>query len=279
MRATLVSFSVLLLLFKAAAGSPVPTMAHPPQTLNAGPDVITGDLYQLEQFGFLGTQVGLAVATGICNAGNVEVNFRALPDTNHPVIPQNLYRMSGGSGNDERFEQIGQSWAKHTFGTGNGNECNFGCAGGNFNLLGVGCSDAYDAGQNATATDLGSRTLINPFTGIFQATANNHADHVHTNTSHLVVVESADLNTTVNPGATYYAEVQYLAPDEYAWCQTHPGQCNMYNNASYRRYDVTGTSNFTFAPVGETVRMAPALNAWPGATINAIEPEPGVDGR
>ena len=25
--------------------------------------------------------------------------------------------------------------------------------------------------------------------------------------------------------------------------------------------------------------MTPAINAWPGATINTIEPEPGVDGR
>ena len=92
-------------------------------------------------------------------------------------------------------------------------------------------------------------------------------------------MEASDLNTTLNPGATYYAEVQYLSPHEYAWCQTHPGQCNMYNNASYRQFNVTGTTSFTFAAVGSTVRMTPAINAWTGATINPIEPEPGVDGR
>ena len=43
-----------------------------------------------------------------------------------------------------------------------------------------------------------------------------------------------DLNTTLNPGATYFVEVQYLTPLEYQWCQSHPGECNMYNNASYR---------------------------------------------
>ena len=58
-----------------------------------------------------------------------------------------------------------------------------------------------------------------------------------------------------------------------------PGQCNMYNNASYRRFDVAGTTSFTFSPVGATVRMTPAINAWTGATINTIEPAPGVDGR
>ena len=61
--------------------------------------------------------------------------------------------------------------------------------------------------------------------------------------------------------------------------RANPGQCNMYNNASYRRFNVTGTTSFSFSPVGATVRMTPAINAWTGATINTIEPEPGIDGR
>jgi hypothetical protein len=87
-----------------------------------------------------------------------------------------------------------------------------------------------------------------------------------------------DLNTTMNSGATYYAESQYITPHEYAWCQANPGQCNMYNNASYRQFIVTGTTSFSFSPVGSTMRMSPAINAWTGATINRIEPVPGVDG-
>ena len=207
------------------------------------------------------------------------MNFFALPATAHPVIPHNLYRMSGGPGNDERFEQIGQGWPKHAFGADQASDC-FTCQpGGNFNHLGVGCSDTYANFQNAEQTDLGSRALINPFTGEFQTTANNHNGHVHDGTSHRILVEGSDLNTTLNPGATYYAEVQYISSDEYAWCQTHPGQCNMYNNASYRRYNVSGTTNFIFSEVGNTVRMAAAITAWPGATINPIEPAPGIDGR
>ncbi len=92
-------------------------------------------------------------------------------------------------------------------------------------------------------------------------------------------MEQNDLNTVLNPGATYYAEAQYVTPHEYAWCQSHPGQCNMFNNASYRRFNVTGTTSFTFSAVGSTVRMTPAINAWPGATINMVEPVPGADGR
>ena len=72
----------------------------------------------------------------------------------------------------------------------------------------------------------------------------------------------------MNPGATYYAEVQYDSPHEYAWCQAHAGQCNMYNNASYRQYGAhVGTTSFTFSSIGSTVRMAPATSAWTGATF------------
>ena len=186
--------------------------------------------------------------------------------------------MSGGSGNDDRFEQIGQSWVKHAFGADQKEAC-FNCTPGDFTHLGVGCSDTYANFQNADQFQLGSRAWVNPFTGVFQSTANDHTGHIHTETSHMILVEGSDLNTTLNPGATYYAEVQYISSDEYAWCQTHPGQCNMYNNASYRRYNVSGTTSFTFSAVGATVRMTAAINAWTGATINPIEPEPGVDGR
>ena len=48
----------------------------------------------------------------------------------------------------------------------------------------------------------------------------------------------------MNQGATYYAELLYVTPDEYAWCQTHPGECNMYNNASYRQYSCHRHNDF-----------------------------------
>ena len=94
-------------------------------------------------------------------------------------------------------------------------------------------------------------------------------------------MEGSDLNTTLNPGATYYAEAQYVTPHEFAWCQAHPGECNMYNNASYRRFNVSGTTSFTFSTISgqPTVRTTPAINAWTGATVITIEPEPGVDGQ
>ncbi len=248
-----------------------------------GPDVIVGNLPSVEQFGSVGTQVGLAVGTDSCNNGQVDLDWFALPNNDHPVIPQNLYRMSGGTNNIERFEQIGQSWLKHAFFALEGNDCNFGCStsgcttGSN---LCSGCSDPYSASLNYSQSGLGSRAWVNPFTGAFPGSPSpaNHTGHTHTGTSHRVTVAMSDLDTTQNPGATYFAEGQYVTPHEYAWCQANPGQCNMYNNVSYRQFSVSGSTNFTFSPVGSTARSQPAIFAWSGATINKIEPDAGNDG-
>jgi hypothetical protein len=246
--------------------------------------VVVGDLNGLAQFGSSsGTRVGLAVGTDSCNFGTIDLNWFANPANDHPVIPQNLYRMSGGATNDERFEQVGQSSVKHAFTALTQNLCALGCNGVGGSRLGSGCSDPYGASLNA-GPNLGSRAWINPFTGAYprndSATPNNfHGDHVHTGPSHRILTEIADLNTTLNPGATYYAEGQYITPHEYAWCQANPTQCNMYNNVSHRRYSVNGTgSPFTFSPVGSTVRQKAAITAWTGSTSVEIKPAPGVDG-
>ena len=84
----------------------------------------------MAQFGSSGTQVGLAVGTTSCNNGDVELDWFALPQVDHPVIPQNLYRMSGGASNNDRFEQVGQSWLKHAFTALQDNACGFGCTSG-----------------------------------------------------------------------------------------------------------------------------------------------------
>jgi hypothetical protein len=52
----------------------------------------------------------------------------------------------------------------------------------------------------------------------------------------------------------------------------------MYNNVSYRQFGVSGTTSFSFSPLGSTVRTRPAFMAWTGATMNQIEPDPGNDG-
>ena len=119
-----------------------------------GPDVVVGDLPSMIQAGTSGTKVGLAVATTSCNNGDQEVHFFGMPNTDHAVVSQNLYRMGGGANNTDRFEQIGQSWVKHTLGASQDDECGFGCTPApDWTTLGVGCSDPYDAGLKRPAQD------------------------------------------------------------------------------------------------------------------------------
>src|SRR5438876_392302 len=251
-------------------------------TLVAGPDVIVGVLPEMAQYGSNGSFVGLGIGTTSCNNGDQPLHWFALPNTDHPVIPQNFYRMSGGVNNSDRFEQIGQSWLKHAFAALEGNDCNFGChtsgctTGSN---LCSGCSDPYGSSLNASQTGIGSRAWVNPFTGSFPSGANNHTGHNHTGTSHRITVATSDLNPSLNPNATYFAEAQYVTPHEYTWCQANPGECNMFNNASYRQFGVNGgPTNFNFSPVGSTIQMQPAIMAWTGATFSQAEPDPGNDG-
>ena len=259
-----------------AVGSEVPNLVP-------GPDVIVGDIEDVDQQGNNATQVGLAIGTDSCNNGDQPIDWFQLPQTDHPLVPQNLYRMSGGVNNDGRFEQIGQSWMKHTFfaledfvcGTCNTSACATG------SHLCPGCSDPYVSSLNGDQGSIGSRAWIESFHRIVPIDANNHSGHTHDGVSHRILVDMTDLNTAQNPGATYFGEAAYITPHEYTWCQSHPGQCNMFNNFSYRKFTVSGgPTNFNFSPVSNTVRMEPAIHFWAatGATVNQIDPDPGNDG-
>jgi hypothetical protein len=78
--------------------------------LTPGPDLITGDVFNLTQLGREGSRVGLAMGVAVCNRGNTRVHFVALPAVDHPALVENLYRLK-----DDRFEQVGQSWALHDY--------------------------------------------------------------------------------------------------------------------------------------------------------------------
>ena len=147
----------------------LPALNQPGVGTVPGPDVIVGSLLDFvqSQTGSVGGRVGLALGTDACNKGTVDVDWFALPSNDHPFIPQNVYRMSGGATNNDRFEQIGQSWGKHAFTAASSDGCNFGCNGVGGEHLGSGCSDAYGAGLNGFQDRIGSRAWVNPFTGSF----------------------------------------------------------------------------------------------------------------
>jgi len=127
--------------------------------LSPGPDLIVSDIRPPQQFGSNGTQVALAMSPTACNIGDVQVHFYQLANTDHPVISQSIYRMSGGSSNTDRFEQIGEAWIKHAFGADQIDGCNLGCIpASNFAELGVGCSDTYDANWQDNAAQAAELT-------------------------------------------------------------------------------------------------------------------------
>ena len=59
-----------------------------------GPDVIVGKVQDVDQMGSVvaATQIGFAIGTDSCNNGDQPIDWFALPQTDHPVVPQNLYR-------------------------------------------------------------------------------------------------------------------------------------------------------------------------------------------
>ena len=178
--------------------------------------------------------------------------------------------MSGGATNDERFEQIGQSSVKHAFTALTNNICNLGCNGVGGTSLGSGCSDPYSASLNS-GPNLGSRAWINPFTGAYprgdHATTpnNSHTRSCPPGPSHRILTEISDLIPAQNPGATYYAEGQYITPHEYAWCTRIPA---------------SATCTTTSRTAGTTLTTRPARSTFsPRSELPSARSRPSRPGQ
>ena len=129
------ALSLLLFFLSNSPGNSAPEATRTaPEAFVPGPDVITGEMYDLYQSGFEPpAEVGLSIGITSCNRGNATAHCVPMPNTKPSHCCANLYRMSGGTGNDERFEQLGHAWVKHTYGAKAANDCGFGCTdpGGN----------------------------------------------------------------------------------------------------------------------------------------------------
>src|SRR5205814_10222231 len=79
----------------------LPALNQPGVGTVPGPDVIVGNLLDFvqSQTGSVNGLVGLALGTDACNQGTIDVDWIALPSSDHPFIPQNVYRMSSGISN------------------------------------------------------------------------------------------------------------------------------------------------------------------------------------
>ena len=232
----------------------------------SGPDVIVGAIPDVARYApatWNGVQyASYAIGSTSCNIGTQQLLWIPNPDNRHPVIPQNMYRVKGGA-----IEQIGLSWVKHGFCAlqqtlcGSCQPAGTGCP----TVLGIGCSDPYTAGLNGDQSDLKSRGPINPSTGFFQGnyTDPNPPGSQPSSLRKRIVVARSDLDPATNAGAAYFAEAQYIHPQDAA-------AGNAENNASYRRFTVGSTWSSSLGyPItysGPTVQRLPAIYAW--ATIH-----------
>lgn len=235
-----------------------------------GADAYVGELNDLRQFGREGDIVGLATNTPICNAGTEPLDWYISPDVRHPFIIFNLYRKD-----PTRLVQIGQSWAKHGFGSGQDNRCGFNCEPwGDQTRLGVGCSDTYDAALNSNRHFLGPRMEINPWTGahVFEGSyLETHFNDAHDGIAHRLQVHDADLTPAVGVSGALVVEVAAVAHDD----------VNHLNSIAWEPGSVAGAAGGTwlFDIEDTATAIGPAIQSWTGATIRVIPPQPTNDGR
>jgi hypothetical protein len=198
-----------------------------------GPDVIVANLTDVNYYGALGNISAYSLGTNACNIGDLPVIW-IQGGTQHPVIAQNIYRLKNG-----RFEQIGQSFLKHSFQSLNSPGCAT-CVqppmGGA--QLGVGCSDVYGAGYNGSQGNLGRRSTVNPTTGVFSWPPPPPATDA---IGQRLQVFTSDIDPSLNQGALYFGEAQYVTADDAQWVNplnSGTPATNGLNNASYQRLSI-----------------------------------------
>lgn len=220
-----------------------------------GPDVIVGDIPDVTTF-----QAGMcwSIGTTSCNLGDQPLAW--VSNTNqHPVISQNLYRLSNG-----RFEQLGQAWLKHGFCALQGTVCGACTPGGSCPALYPGCSDPYSSSLNGQQSGLGPKSEVNAATGFFPYPWINNGTGSGTLFKRLQVQSSADVNVA---GALYFVSSMYVQPQDAA-------NGNDLNNQSYRRVTFS-SGNMQLA--GTTYRSSPGIFAWRDHGLGVGQADPSVN--
>jgi hypothetical protein len=227
-------------------------------------DILLGELYGIGRTGRVGVypsgKVGLAAATTSCNNGTVVVPWNAPMAETHPFIGLALYREMNGT-----LEMLGQNWIKHGFAALQNDQCGLGCVGGSpFTELGVGCSDTYAIGANASPYYLGPRSEVNPHTGEWEACGSwfdalpvdcerDFLGDAPDPVVRRIEVHDADLDL---PGATYYYEGIYIVADD----------DSVHNNVGWRKCTMTWDPHgfWDFQTVGAqlTPEPGPVVAAW-----------------
>ena len=231
-----------------------------------GPDVVLGSLNGQASFGSEGGVSAFSFGFWVCNLGDEPVEFVSFTHE-HPVITQNLYRLS-----NDRFEQIGMSWVVHEFFAVNGDACNAGCVDpGTGAILGIGCSNLWSASIAGVRAILAPRSPINSHTGDFPfpyQLPEGTCDPCGLLDRRLQVRDS-DLDPALNRGAIYFAEGQIVAADDSA-------AGNQNNNATYRPVEFTFLeieNRYLARLVESTLVEQAAIRAWQAQDPSVAETE------
>ena len=231
-------------------------------------------------------EVGMSFMNEMCNPGSVDIPWFAAMQPNHPFFGFIIARV-----HNDKIEQINEwSFCKHAWLSlnytvnGCGSPCNTGTWG---SLMGVGCGDAYGAGNNADRTDLGPPEEIDPWLGEWnplgsyfdigdpsQAGYPAPADGIQSLSQN--IFDSVDNRCTVKEqdlsvaGAEYFYAIQLVLNGEAVNNRddniAHRGFSPNQNGSSWSFSNTTGMD------------LGTVLDRWDGATVEAGG-NGGDDGR
>lgn len=221
------------------------------QPVGAQPDVIIWTISGTVTYSD-GLYRAYGFGTTSCNEGNAPLAWNGSTNQ-HPVIGLNLFRLAPGQNGHARFEQLGQGWLKHGFCALDQNTCGT-CQGTGCSSLGIGCSDPYSASRNASQGPAGPKYQVNATTGFFPYPPANPS--YSGNTARRLRALLSEVNNDLNPGATWWAEAQYIHFQD----SPHINLALASNNVSYRQTLMDNSGLPTL--FGSTIRREPAINRW-----------------
>lgn len=203
-------------------------------------------------------------------------NFAPHGNDQHPYLIWNLYRIDASG----RIEQVGRSGVKHAWLTTN-SPCDVDP--GNNHILGRGCVDTYGTGNNDAIGDLGPRSEILPHTGQWGRCGSVYdlnCDSARDTSSPCINVGGTDctsyafrmpvieqfIDSSQNPGATYFAESWYIVRDD----------INIQNTMQSVPITFSWTGSAWNSANGTPLRLGPALGRWVAPNTTAAN-ERSVD--
>lgn len=216
-----------------------------------GPDVAVGDITAGVTYGALGAESAYSFGVALCNFGTAPASW-STGTPQHPVVTTNLFRLHAG-----RFEQLGQSWAKHEFAALQQGLCCPCAPHPNLGALGAGCSTVSSASIMGGQVQLGPRSEVNPFTGQFPVPFGAQGVSGDLLYKRLRAA-TVDVDPASFGAALYFAEAQVVAADDAL--ASHRA-----NNVSWRALTRSGAQTggaFRLDVTGSTAVGQPALAAW-----------------